>query len=436
MPDAGPFKTPAGTAVEENAGAGLSATDGVEPADVRRNMLSLVSLEILFTVGAADLAIALDPLLVYLGASNTLIGLVKSAVFVSLLGLVVTPYLSRRFPRKRPLVFLTHIPYIGAWGLLGLSVLLSERLGLQGGLLYIVAGLWVLQHFLGGFVSLPIQEYIAACIPTRYRGRFTGLSLGIGGIASIGSAAIATLIIARLSKPESFGWCFVYCWFFAQGSMLLMFFAREQPAPVEKQPAPWSAAMFVAAHKDTAFVKYLVFTFLNCALFGPVWSFLPVYGMKELGMPATSSGLLQIVIMATRMVVGAAGGVLVDRLGPRRVLPVLPLIAAVSVLPVLLVRQPWAVYASTFVSAIYIVVSFTGAAALIYGIPRVEHRTGHYSIYFIAVNVSTAMGTAAVGRAADVLTYHGTFLLFFALFVLFVPASYFLVGPRARGETI
>lgn len=409
--------------------------EGMSRQALRRNMVALVGLEILFTVGAADLNVALNPLLKHLNATNTQMGLLRSAAFLSIVGLVISPFITRRFRYKRPLVIMTHVLYVGMWGLLGAAVILARPLGIGRHLSAVVFALWFAQIFFGGFVSVPIQEYIAACIPTRYRGRFTGLAVALGGLAAIGSAAIATWMITKLPKPEAFGWCFVYCWFFAQASWLLALFAKERPAAIEEQPVPWSRRMLMAVQKDQSFRRFLGFVVLTGVLFSPVWQFLTYYGLKDLKMPDEASGKLEMVALSARLAFSVAGGVLIDKLSPRRVLPLLPVVAAAAILPVVIFAGPGALYVAKALSAIYDAVMFTGIAALVYALPKPEDRAGHYAIYFITMNLAQSAGALVVGMGADAMGYRQLFTIFLGLFVILVPVSFYLVGPRARGAT-
>jgi hypothetical protein len=67
----------------------------LEPSVIKRNMLSLVLLETTFWTGSADINLALQPLLVYMGASNTMIGAVNGAVWIGLIGVLNAASITR-----------------------------------------------------------------------------------------------------------------------------------------------------------------------------------------------------------------------------------------------------------------------------------------------------------------------------------------------------
>ncbi len=58
-------------------------------------MLSLVLLDTTFWTGSADINLALQPLLVYMGASNTMIGAVNGAVWIGLIGVLNAASITR-----------------------------------------------------------------------------------------------------------------------------------------------------------------------------------------------------------------------------------------------------------------------------------------------------------------------------------------------------
>lgn len=98
-----------------------------------------------------------------------------------------------------------------------------------------------------GFVTLPHQEYVAACVPMKYRGRLAGYGWSIGSGLAIISNTLAGWILLRLAKPEAYGYLYVMTWLFCQMGFVLALFGKERPTPVEKSPKPWSKAMIKAA---------------------------------------------------------------------------------------------------------------------------------------------------------------------------------------------
>ncbi len=146
-------------------------------ADVTHNVKVLVFLDAIFFMGGYDLAVVVGPLYVWLGMSNTLIGVITGATVFGLLGVLVSPWISRHFPVKKIYMLAANVPYLLPWLISGLVLIFADRLGLgRGQLTYVICGLAIATAFFGGFVTLPHQEYVAACIPMSHRGRYTGYS--------------------------------------------------------------------------------------------------------------------------------------------------------------------------------------------------------------------------------------------------------------------
>lgn len=419
--------------------AGEAESRDFSSADIRHNMTVCVMLEAIFTTGYTDFLVALQPLLVLLKASNALIGLATGAQFAALPGLFLSPFISRLFARKKWYLFTTHLPYLGALGLMGLAVLLYRQLGLsQPALLMVVFALTMAHQFFAGFVALPYQEYAAACIPMSHRGRFLGYSFSAGGVTSMLSAALGGLILLRLSKPLAFGYLFLMTWFICQSGYVVALLAREKPVPREKAPKPWSGAMLRAVKTDSRFLRTLLATVLHLLLLVPVWGFINIYGFRELKMPPATSATIQLITQAVRIGSCTFVGVLTDRLGPRRIFPYWSLVAFAALLPVLFTHNPFGVYASTALSALYMAGSAAAYTPLLYGLPKPEHRAGHFTVQLIFFNASYSIGPIVVGCLCDHFHYKSVFAAYSVLCLALFPISILLLrglGDSAKDYT-
>ena len=77
---------------------------------IRRNMVCCITMDCMWAVGwQGGVFLALLPLLKYLGASNTQTGLILGSSFMSLAGVFLTPFITRRFPYKKWYFFVTNI---------------------------------------------------------------------------------------------------------------------------------------------------------------------------------------------------------------------------------------------------------------------------------------------------------------------------------------
>lgn len=398
-----------------------SLSDG----DIRHNVRVNVLVAAIFQIGAADMALAAGPLLVFLEASNTVIGLINGLGWMALIGVFLSPYISRRCPAKKWYMFWSQVPYIAAWGLIGLMVIFSDLLGLsKPALLAVVVGLSAANLFFSGFVTLPSQEFLAACIPMSHRGRYTGFSMSVGAIGSLISSAAGGVILMYLAKPMAFGWLYVIFWVLAQGGCALALLAREPRVHVGEPPAPWSRGMFGALWQDKNFQRVLVSNLAFFALLFPCMVFVPIYGYKVLGMPAATAAAIAIIQQVARLALSSHIGIWTDRIGAKRITPLWFALAGVSLLPLFLFKTPVALYVTVAIQAVCFAGIMSAFNPLLLGTPKPEHRSGHYSVQIILRNFLDACGMMATGFLIDRIS----FVSYFAAWSLLALALAFFVG--------
>lgn len=409
-----------GAPVHEEAGR-----EKLSERDIRRNMMSLVLLETTFWTGSADINLALQPLLVFLGASNTMIGYVNGAVFMGLIGVVLSPWITRRFPFKKWYLFGGNVPYLTAIAAMGVLAILNQSLGMnKTTLLYWVFGLYLTHWFFGGFVTLPCTEYIAACIPMSHRGRLTGYAYSAAGGTAIGAAFLGKHILKVVPKPASFGYVLLLGWVICQLGYACMLFAKETKTPVEKSPPPYSRAMFTALLKDKAYVSLLVLYFLYTTCFyTTTFNFVNIYGFKELRMPLWTSATMIIIANVSKFLTSWRLGLLIDRLSPKRTLPYIFFIAAASWLAPILVPTHWGVYAGIALGTICVTGLISAQTALICGLPSPEHRAGHFTIQIILMYAALTIGPIGIGTLCDLLPFKAVFAIMTAASLVFFPIS-------------
>ena len=367
---------------------------GFAPAQLKRNMFYCIMLDVIWTMGWADFSLALQPLLVYLEASNTVIGIVSGATFMGLFGMFVTPWISRRFRYKKWYLIAVNIPYIGAIGAVGLAVVMSHRLNIPDPtVLKLVFWLILLHMFCAGFVALPHQEYVAACIPASHRGRLTGLSISMGSLLAIGSTAIGGVVLLRVAQPMAFGYLFLMTWAICQGGYVFAAFAKERPTPVECAPKPWTRDMLAAVWYDKPYVRYLTAWSAVTLLFYLVAPFTMVYALRELKLPVAIVAVVALIHQVVRTVLSAPAGAFVDRVGAKRIMPYWPGGLSLGIVAILAFPNQWGLFASTAISAVTVVIASTAYTVLNYGLPSPENRSGHYTIQLIL-----SYGTAALGQ--------------------------------------
>lgn len=379
--------------------------------DIRHNMKCCVMLDTIFAFGWTEIMVAMIPLLTFLNATNTQIGLILGATIATIPGLILSPWITRWFRVKKWYLFGTNIPYFLPIGLCGIGVLMYENAGIESALMvqYILV-LMLISQFFGGFVGLPHQEYVAACIPMSWRGRFSGFSMSIGGIVAIGSSALGAWILSTFPKPMSFGYLLLIGWFVCQTGYTVCLFARERPTETEKSPPPWGKQMFLALWSDKPFLRVMLISFLFYGIIFQIGTFVTVYGFKVLGMPAAAAAFLAMTANASRMGLLWLIGILVDKHTPKRVLPYFFLITALALVPVILFDASWTVYFFAFFSTLAISGAQSALNPIIYGIPSPENRPGHYTSSNLVTNVAYFIGPVILGMLSDATTFKTVFI--------------------------
>lgn len=422
------------TAIEERQPGRVPVDPGatLSEGDIRHNVRVNVLVTAINAAGSADMALASGPLLVFLGASNSLIGLITGFGWLALFGVFMSPFISRRCPRKKWYMFWSHVPYLGAWGLIGLFVVLSGVLGFSNHtLLAIIVGLSAANMFFSGFVTLPCQEFLAACIPMSHRGRFTGFSMSTGAVGALVSSALGGLLLLYLAKPMAFGWLYLIFWVLAQGGFFVALLSREPHVHVGEPPKPWSKQMFIALRDDKRFQRVLLSNLAFFSVLFPCTVFVPIYGYKILGMPAATAAIIAIVQQVARMLLSSHIGIWTDKIGAKRITPLWFLLAAVSVVPLLLWNTPTALYVTVGLQALSHAGIMSAFNPLLLGTPKPENRSGHYSTQIILRNLLDACGTMLTGVLIDRIAFFPfftgwavlAFVLSFVVWRLLAPLS-------------
>ena len=440
--------------------------------EIKRNFIFLIALDAIYTTGATDFTLALNTLLVYLKASNAIIGLINGMVLPGLLGIFVSPWISKRYPRKKWYYFVSNVPLNLCLGVIGGMLLLSGRLHLTTGfMIAFVFGAVLCYNLCSGFVSLPCQELIAGAIPMSYRGRFTGFGGTICSIFGFLGGGIAYVVLKYYPKPMCYAVLFLITYAFMQGSMFMALFAKERRVPVEKAPNAWSLEMLKAAWQNKPWLRVILLYAMNYLFILPTWNFVTIYGLKGLHMPSETAATMQIIAKATAFVICPIVGLAGDKWGMKRILPAYPILIVLSLIPVLIFHNPMSVYVCAFlhhrvvahtavihnpaagyaclflhhlmivrpaIIALYLcvflnqvtvntaIIAFT---VLLFGLPRAEHRTGHFTLQILIWNLVTFLGNMLMGKAIDKFGYHHVFTFSAIIGLLLLPVVMWIIAP-------
>ena len=380
----------------------------LSPREVRRNFACLVWMGSVFAMGWSEVVVVLQPLLVHYGASNTQIGIVQGVLIATLPGMFLSPWITRRFRHKKIYLFVTDSFYLLPVGLVGAAVWAG---GLGGPATMVAFIVWMMLagQIAAGFGGLPNQEFFTACIPMRLRGRLAGVSAGLDGLLGLGAAGIAAWVLVALPKPQAYGALLVLAWLLCQLADAAVLLAREPPTPVEASPAPWSKAMWQAFFRDRKFLRVALAVGLISPLLGQLAVFSSVFAFRELGFKAQMAAWLGMTAAGTRLALSPAAGWLTDAWGARRALLLWTALVGCGFLLLALVPASVSVFVAVALAAVA-GSGFAGAMnALTSGIPRPEHRAGHFTLLGFCMIAANSAGPLLVGWLFDLLSYQAGF---------------------------
>ena len=432
--------------VLDNSAEPPLATGGFTPADIRRNMKTVILLNSLFATGWAELFLALSPLWIYLGASNTTIGLINAASMTGLFGMFISPWISKLFPVKKWYLLVAHLPYLLPLGLAGLGVIFSGRIALfspallvhvhilnhdftGSRLLLFVVGMLVVHNFFGGFVSLPHQEYIAACIPMSHRGRYTGLSGSFSAAVAWGATAVGGVLLLKVPQPICYGFLMIMTWAICQSGYVVALFAKEKPVPRTGTPYPWSREMLGAAWNNKLFVRTMIARALGQLTFLPAAGFILYYGLRDLKMIPATVALGAIFKQIARILTSAPTGWVIDRQGAKNIWALAPLGSVIVYAAVLVIPGSYGVYIAGVLATALVTSTWAAGDVLLYGLPRPEHRPGYYTIQSIMDTVMVAFGGVLMGKMYDLIPYRTGFAIMLVVSLLAFPVMKWLLHP-------
>ena len=295
---------------------------GWSKKDIRHNFIFMIMLMTVFEVGWEDFQLALQPFLAYLKMSNVLVGMVSGLPIMTIPGLLITPFISRKLRKKKVYAFAVNILYLSMIGLLGLSIAFSKKLNLENESLIIITIVLLITHkFIAGFISIPVQEFVAGCIPTSFRGRYNGLSHTTGSIAGLGTTALGGWILATQVQPMSYGFLFLITWIVCSLSWTAALFAREKETDVKKVPLAWSKDMINSVIHNKPFMRMILVGFVCAFLFNGAGAFMSQYAYRELKLPDYNAAIFQTITLVGRLLISIPAGILIDKFGPKRFYP-------------------------------------------------------------------------------------------------------------------
>lgn len=402
--------------------------------DVRRNFACLVWMGSVFAMGWAEVTAVLQPLLVHYGASNAQIGIVQGVLIATLPGMFLSPWITRRFRYKKIYLYVADTLYLLPIGIVGAAVwsgVSTSGTAMVGFIILMMCA----GQIAAGFGGLPNQEFFAACIPMRLRGRLAGLTSGVGGLLGIAGAGFAGWVLVVLPKPQGFGALLVLAWLMCQIADTAILFAKEPPTPVERSPVPWGKTMWMAFLRDSKFLRLTLAVCLISPLVGQLSIFASVFAFRELKFEAQMAAGLWMSTSIARLTLSPAAGWLTDRWGARNSLLFWPALSALTFFPLAIFPGVITVFAATALAAVAWS-GFSGAMnALTCGIPEPEHRAGHFTLLGFCMIAANSAGPVLVGWMFDMIPYRPGFLILGGAALAVTAVGFLLLrGISSRAE--
>ena len=135
---------------------------------------------------------------------------------------------------------------------------------------------------------------------------------------------------------------------------------------------------------------------------GLVLPFLVVYLHQVRGMPTSVAGLVVAFQAVLGFVVAPAAGALIDRIGPRPVMIVSPLIMALGSLAYSMVRTPVQALGAAFLLALGGAALWPAGATMVSRLVGDEQRSRAFGIQFMLLNLGIGIGGLIAGLVVDV----------------------------------
>ncbi len=192
--------------------AEMAASTAERDRHFRRNFATMGIDIAFFTLGMnISSAYVVLPLFVHhLSSSNLAAAMVPAVRALGIFGtqLLIAGYVEGLRRTKPILLAVTTLERLPFLILAGAALLLA---GTHPIWLLVLFFLLILTQTLGSGLSMtPWLDLVARAIPDNWRGRFFGLSTGLGGLLGLGGAALATLILSTpaIGYPANFALCF------------------------------------------------------------------------------------------------------------------------------------------------------------------------------------------------------------------------------------
>jgi len=258
----------------------------------------------------------------YLGMGEVLIGVLAAIPYLTTLLQVPASYHVLRTGRRKAVCVRAAGAARYTWVVILVVGLLPLPAALRMGT---VLALFALSHGLGSVSYVSWLSWTMEFVPEGLQGRFFGTRNMLCGAAGMAAALVFGNFLGWAGRPGTWGQTLGFATIFgvavAAGEASLRFLRRIPETPVERPPAPPSAAQaFLVPFRDASFRPYLAFA--CCWGFAVQFAspFFNVYLLRDLGYGFGFVATLGVVSSAADLVGMRLWGALSDRVKNRPIL--------------------------------------------------------------------------------------------------------------------
>ena len=244
------------------------------------------------------------------GQPDIYVGLMVAAVSVSLiLALPLLGALADRMGRHKPILIAFTLLSVTATGLL--SVIDSILLAL------IVAGIATFAFNTADSQYHPLLSVVA---PERKRGRVSGIGVGVGYVGSLTALFVIGSFVDDGQAQRAFLPAAILFFVFALPCFFLVR-ERRRPPPAEQRRRPFAQlAATVRRARRSPHGRMLLARFFYVDAIATVLAFLTVYARRTGDFDGDSIDVLLAISAITAIVGAVGGGLIAERVGPKRVI--------------------------------------------------------------------------------------------------------------------
>ncbi len=388
-----------------------------------------------FTLGMniSSVYVVLPLFVHHLSSSNVAAALVTGVRALGIWGtqLLLAGYVEG-LRRTKPILLivttLERLPYL----ILPIAALLLA--GSHPFVLLVLFFLLILIQTLGSGLSMtPWLDLVARAIPDNWRGRFFGLSTGLGGLLGLGGAALATFILSSpdIGYPANFALCFLLTFSMMVISFIWLSLTRE-PRRIPHPPAEKAARRAAGetgprgwlriVQRDIGFRRLLIANAIAGAAALATGLF-AISAKNEAHLTDAQVSIQNTVLVASSTASYFILGVIGDRYGHRLVLEIGALAGALAGLLALLAHGPLLYAGVFFLTGISLSATLLASFSFVIEFGPAEARPTYIALASLCYAPFTTFAPILGGWLADRLGYGPPFLL--AAGLGFAAAVYF-----------